>query len=159
VITSKGVRFLDFEGGCWRDVLLDAGYLRVPFPSCWCSFALPAGMTEAMVAAWRAEVRDVWPDLDDDAVLEPGLLDAQVFWVWLSTFSLLPRPGEDDRPIDPQLRSPRRGVALRARWRQLAADAARAGELALADHADAVVAGLDRRFGPREILPLYPAFR
>jgi hypothetical protein len=54
VITSKGVRFLDFEGGCWRDVLLDAGYLRVPFPSCWCSYALPAGMIEAMVAAWRS---------------------------------------------------------------------------------------------------------
>ncbi|HYS36807.1 MAG TPA: hypothetical protein VEO01_14390, partial [Pseudonocardiaceae bacterium] len=32
VITSRGVRFLDFEGGCWRNVLLDAGYLRVPFP-------------------------------------------------------------------------------------------------------------------------------
>lgn len=159
VITSKGVRFLDFEGGCWRDVLLDAGCLRVPFPSCWCSFELPAGMTEAMVAAWRAEVRDVWPDLDDDAVLDPGLLDAQVFWVWLSTFSLLPRAGEDDRQIDSELRSPRRSVALRAHWHHLAADAARAGEDALAEHADAVVAGLDRRFGTREILPLYPAFR
>jgi hypothetical protein len=159
VITSKGVRFLDFEGGCWRDVLLDAGYLRVPFPSCWCSFTLPAGMTEAMVAAWRAEIRDVWPDLDDDDVLLPGLLDAQLFWVWVSTWWFLPRPGEDDRPLDAELRSPRRSVALRSRWLQLAKDAARAGEPDVVDHAHAVVAALEKRFEPCGDLPPYPAFR
>jgi hypothetical protein len=159
VITSKGVRFLDFEGGCWRDVLLDAGYLRVPFPSCWCSFTLPAGMTEAMVAAWRAEIRDVWPDLDDDDVLLPGLLDAQLFWVWVSTWWFLPRPGEEDRPLDAELRSPRRSVALRSRWLQLAKDAARAGEPDVVDHAHAVVAALERRFESCEDLPVYPAFR
>lgn len=159
VITSKGVRFLDFEGGCWRDVLLDAGYLRVPFPSCGCSFALPAGMTEAMVAAWRAEVRGVWPDLDSDAVLLPGLLDAQVFWVWLSTWLLLPQPGQDDRPIDGRLRSPRRSVALRARWRQLAVEANRSGEAALAEHATEVAAAVERRFAVTADLEPYPAFR
>src|SRR5581483_11368907 len=105
VITSRGVRFLDFEGGCWRNVLFDAGYLRVPFPSCWCSFALPAGMREAMLAAWRAEAGEVWPDLDDDTFLISGLLDAQLFWVWVSTWWLLPKPGEDDLPIDPALPS------------------------------------------------------
>jgi hypothetical protein len=158
VITSKGVRFLDFEGGCWRDVLLDAGYLRVPFPSCWCSFSLPAGMIEAMVAAWRSEASSVWPDLDDDAILMPGLLDAQVFWVWLSTWWFLPAPLEEDLPIADELRSPRRSVALRSRWQQLAADAEHAGEPALADHAHSVVDALERRFGATD-LPRYPAFR
>ncbi len=159
VITSKGVRFLDFEGGCWRDVLLDAGYLRVPFPSCWCSFTLPAGMTEAMVAAWRAEVRDVWPDLDDDDVLLPGLLDAQLFWVWVSTWWFLPRAGQDDEPLDSGFQSPRRSVALRSRWLQLAKDAARAGELDVVEHATSVVGALERRFGAQIDLPPYPAFR
>jgi hypothetical protein len=159
VITSKGVRFLDFEGGCWRDVLLDAGYLRVPFPSCWCSYTLPAGMTEAMVAAWRAEIRDVWPDLDDDGVLLPALLDAQLFWVWMSTWWFLPRPGEPDGPLGDEPRAPRRGVALRSRWLRLAKDAAAAGELDLVDHARTVVAALERRFSVREDLPAYPAFR
>lgn len=159
VITSKGVRFLDFEGGCWRDVLLDAGFLRVPFPSCWCSFALPAGMTEAMVAAWRAEIRDVWPDLDDDDVLLPGLLDAQLFWVWLSTLWFLPRTGQDDRPLANESRAPRRSVVLRSRWLRLAKDAARAGEPDLVDHAHAVVAALERRFGVVEELAAFPAFR
>ncbi|HEY1574018.1 MAG TPA: hypothetical protein VGG05_21940 [Pseudonocardiaceae bacterium] len=159
VITSKGVRFLDFEGGCWRDVLLDAGYLRVPFPSCWCSFTLPAGMTEAMVAAWRAEIRDVWPDLDDDDVLLPGLLDAQLFWVWVSTWWFLPRTGQEDRPLTAEPLAPRRSVALRSRWLQLAKDAARAGEQDVVAHANQVVAALERRFGVREDLPAYPAFR
>jgi hypothetical protein len=63
LITSRGVRFLDFEGGCVRNVLFDAAYLRVPFPVCWCAFDLPTGMTDAMLAGWRAEVRGVWPDL------------------------------------------------------------------------------------------------
>jgi hypothetical protein len=159
VITSKGVRFLDFEGGCWRDVLLDAGYLRVPFPSCWCSFTLPAGMTEAMVAAWRAEIRDVWPDLDDDEVLQAGLLDAQLFWVWVSTWWFLPRAGQEDLPLTPEPLAPRRSVALRSRWLQLAKDAARAGERDVVEHAHEVVAALERRFGVREDLPAYPAFR
>jgi hypothetical protein len=159
VITSRGVRFLDFEGGCWRNVLLDAGYLRVPFPSCWCSFSLPAGMTEAMVAAWRAEIRDVWPDLDDDAVLLPALLDAQLLWVWVSTWWLLPRPDGEDEPLGPDHRAPRRSVALRSRWLRLATEALRAGEHDLVAHAHSVVEGLGRRFGGHDQLPAYPAFR
>ncbi|HWE88406.1 MAG TPA: hypothetical protein VG317_02945 [Pseudonocardiaceae bacterium] len=158
LITSRGVRFLDFKGGCWRDVLLDAGYLRVPFPSCWCSFSLPAGMAEAMIAAWRAEVREMWPDLDDDAVLLPSLRDAQLFWVWTSTCELLPRSGQSDQPIDPTTPSPSRTVALRARWRQLAVDAERVGDELIGEHARAVVAALESRFPPEDLLP-YPAFR
>jgi len=159
VITSRGVRFLDFEGGCWRNVLLDAGYLRVPFPSCWCSFGLPPGMVEAMVAAWRAEIRDVWPDLDDDGVLLPALLDAQTLWVWVSTWWFLPKPGDDDDPIGTDLRAPRRSVALRSRWARLAVEATRAGEHDLAAHAHEVVAALGARFGDHDQLPAYPAFR
>lgn len=158
LITSRGVRFLDFKGGCWRDILLDAGYLRVPFPSCALSFSLPAGMTEAMIAAWRAEVSGVWPDLDDDDVLQDGLRDAQLFWTWTSTWLLLPRRGEPDRPIGPITPSPSRAAALRARWRQLMGDAERVGDGLVAEHAGSVVAALERRFGAAE-LPRYPAFR
>src|SRR5262250_1618575 len=53
LVTSRGVRFLDFEWGCIRDVTLDVAYIRVPFPSCWCVFGLPTGMSDAMLAAWR----------------------------------------------------------------------------------------------------------
>ncbi|WP_132125074.1 hypothetical protein [Actinocrispum wychmicini] len=159
LITSRGVRFLDFEGGCVRNIMLDAAYLRVPFPSCWCAFALPAGMTDAMFAAWRAEVRVMWPDLADDGVMLPRMLDAQLFWVWASTFWFLPRPGESDAPLDSHLPSPRRSVSLAARWRHLADEAKRAGADSILEHAWSVVAALERKFGPDLELPMYPAFR
>ncbi|MCE7010551.1 aminoglycoside phosphotransferase family protein [Kibdelosporangium philippinense] len=159
LITSRGVRFLDFEGGCVRNIMLDAAYLRVPFPSCWCAFALPAGMTDAMFAAWRAEVRVMWPDLADDSVVLPRMLDAQLFWVWASTFWFLPRPGEQDGPIDSHLPSPRRTVSIAARWQHLRDEAARAGADNIVEHAKAVVDALTKKFGPDLKLPMYPAFR
>jgi len=159
LITSRGVRFLDFEGGCVRNIMLDAAYLRVPFPSCWCAFALPAGMTDAMFAAWRAEVRIMWPDLADDAVVLPRMLDAQLFWVWASTFWFLPRPGEPDKPLDSHLPSPMRSVSLAARWRHLVEEAKRAGADSIVEHAQTVVDALERKYGPELTLPMYPAFR
>ncbi|MFC6090909.1 hypothetical protein Q5530_21065 [Saccharothrix sp. BKS2] len=160
LVTSRGVRFLDFEGGCVRDVVFDAACLRVPFPSCWCAYGLPAGMSEAMVAAWRAEVSSVWPDLDDDAVFLPRLLEAQLLWVWLGTWRALPGLGaalpSGHRPLD----SPPRGQVLVARWVRLRADALALGVKHVAAHADDVVSALVSRYGAAVVeLPLYPAFR
>ncbi|WP_309113418.1 hypothetical protein [Saccharothrix sp.] len=160
LVTSKGVRFLDFEGGCVRDIVFDAACLRVPFPSCWCPYGLPAGMSEAMVAAWRAEVSGVWPDLDDDAVFLPKLLEAQLLWVWLATWRGLPRLDlalpSGHRPLD----SPPRSTVLASRWVRLRADALAAGAKPVAAHAEAVVDALVSRYGSESVeLPLYPAFR
>ncbi|MDQ2584292.1 hypothetical protein [Saccharothrix yanglingensis] len=160
LVTSKGVRFLDFEGGCVRDIVFDAACLRVPFPSCWCAYGLPPGMSEAMLAAWRAEVSSVWPDLDDDAVFLPRLLEAQLLWVWLGTWRGL--PGLDSalpsghRPLD----SPPRTAVLTTRWARLRADALALGAAHVAAHADEVVSALVSRYGAQAAeLPLYPAFR
>jgi len=136
---TQGVRFLDsrrlLRTCCWT-----AGYLRVPFPTCWCSFTLPAGMTEAMVAAWRAEVRDVWPDLDDDAVLLPALLDAQRCGVGVHL--VVPaqgRPGR--RAVESDARSPDGASRCGPGGSNLARDAARAGEHDVVAQAHEVVAG------------------
>src|SRR5947199_8027412 len=72
LVTSRGVRFVDFEWGCFRDVTLDAAYFRVPFPGCEASFALPPGMADTLLATWRNEIAAVWPDLE-----ESGRLDAR----------------------------------------------------------------------------------
>ncbi|WP_301321667.1 hypothetical protein [Actinokineospora globicatena] len=157
LITNRGVRFLDFEGGCVRNMMFDAAYLTVPFPSCWCAYALPPGMTDAMLAAWRAEVRVMWPDLDDDAVLGPRLLDAQLFWVWLTTWQFLTVPDLEQLGSGGSVPRPHQADVLVARWTGLAASARRARVAAVAEHAEAVVAGLTSRFGERS-LPLYPAF-
>jgi hypothetical protein len=159
LITSRGVRFLDFEGGCVRNAIFDAAYLRVPFPSCWCPFALPAGMTDAMLAGWRAEVRVVWPDLDDDSVLLPRLLDAQLFWVWLTTWQFFSRPEAAQSHSSSLADTPPDTLVLIERWRRLAEAAERSGVHEVAEHAAHVSDALRARFRHDQPLPLYPAFR
>jgi hypothetical protein len=160
LITSRGVRFLDLEGGCVRNAIFDAAYLRVPFPSCWCPFGLPNGMTDAMLAGWRAEVRAVWPDLDDDGVLLPMLLDAQLFWVWLTTWQFFSRPDAAQSHSSLLSDTPPETHVLTDRWRRLANDALLAGADAVADHAAAVGDRLRVRwFDDDPVLALYPAFR
>ncbi|WP_240013166.1 hypothetical protein [Actinokineospora sp. PR83] len=157
LITNRGVRFLDFEGGCVRNMMFDAAYLTVPFPSCWCAYALPRGMAAAMLAAWRAEVRVMWPDLDDDEVLLPRLFDAQLFWVWLSTWQFLTVPDVQQLGSGGSVPRPHQTDVLVARWADLARAADRMGKQATAEHAVTVVAALTRRYGQRA-LPVYPAF-
>jgi hypothetical protein len=164
LVTSRGFRFVDFEWGCFRDVVLDAAYFRVPFPACEASFALPVRLADAMLEAWRAEVVGVWPELDEPDRLRDRLLDAQLLWVWLCTWWLLPRVAGRDGPIGPSpVRSPQISTALSHYWRGLGAAAergGRGGHGATADLAAAVVAALATRFpdAPPE-LAVYPALR
>jgi hypothetical protein len=170
LVTSRGVRFVDFEWGCFRDVVLDAAYCRVPFPACEASFALPRTIAAGMLEAWRAEIAGVWPELDEPERLARRLLDAQLLWVWLCTWWLLPRlphvgesgaPTGRDGPIGPDTaRSPRISTALAHYWRELGVAAAEAGRDATAALAGAVVAALRERFPDApEMLAVYPALR
>lgn len=161
LVTSRGVRFVDFEWGCFRDVALDAAYFLVPFPACTASFALPPGMAETLLAAWRSEITSVWPDLDEPELLEWRLLSAQLLWVWLCTWWLLPRIDTRDMPIGPDpTRSPRISTALIHYWGQATAVAERAGLDASASLGRAVTAALQERFPDApSLLPVFPAFR
>lgn len=161
LVTSLGVRFVDFEWGCFRDVVLDAAYFRVPFPACPTSFALPDGMAAEMQEAWRTEVAPVWPELDDLDLLESRLTDAHVLWVWWCTWTLLPRLVDRDGPIGPDAgRSPRISSALRHYWRGLGAAAVATDRLATAELAARVSDALDRRYpDAAPELPVFPAFR
>ena len=161
LVTSRGVRFVDFEWGCFRDVALDAAHFRVPFPGCESTFSLPDGMAETMLEAWRNEIAPVWPDLDDHEVLERRLVDAQLLWVWLCTWWLLPRIQGGDTTIGADAtRSPRISTALAHYWGQMAVSAAAGGRPASAELGAAVAAALAQRYpdAPR-VLPTYPAFR
>jgi hypothetical protein len=161
LVTSRGVRFVDFEWGCFRDIALDAAYFRVPFPGCEASFALPPGMADTLLDAWRNEIAAVWPDLDDAGHLDARLLDAQILWVWLCTWWFLPRISARDQHVGPDAgRSPRISTALSHYWDQLSADAAQAGKAATAELGVAVAEALNKRFPDAPAaLPVYPAFR
>ncbi|OZM73032.1 phosphotransferase [Amycolatopsis antarctica] len=154
LVTGDGVRFLDFERGRVRNALVDAAYLRVPFASSPHALALPAGMSEAMIAAWRSEVTPIWPVLAEEDELSRYLLDGQLLWVWITTWELLRRL----RPGAPAGASGR-AAALVTYWQELARQAERAGADVLAGHAAEVGAAVDERFGPGLRLALYPAFR
>jgi hypothetical protein len=161
LVTSRGVRFVDFEWGCFRDIALDAAYFRVPFPGCEASFALPPGMADTLLATWRNEIAAVWPDLEESGRLDARLLDAQLLWVWLCTWWFLPRIRVRDQHIGQDAgRSPRISTALSHYWDQLAADAAVAGKSATAELGVAVAEALNKRFPDAPAaLPVYPAFR
>lgn len=161
LVTSRGVRFVDFEGGCFRDVMLDAAYVRVPFPGCASSYALPPSVSERMLEAWLSEVSPVWPELDDPEVLGSRLTDAQLLWVWWSTWVLLPRILRHDGPIGGDAgRSPRMSTALRHYWRGAGEAAAATDRPATVELAGTVVAALDERFSDAASeLAVFPAFR
>ncbi|MHC1557392.1 hypothetical protein ACR9E3_00455 [Actinomycetospora sp. C-140] len=162
LITGSGSRFLDFEWACFRDVALTGASLRLPLPCGGPAHAQPPGMAEAMVAAWHAEITPVWPDLADVELLRERLLHAEVLWVWLSTRALVPGVvGRTDREraarvvvADPGEDAP---AVLTALWRRLGVDAERAGHVATAEMAAAVVGALGRHGGDVP-LPPYPAF-
>lgn len=146
LVTGSGVRFLDFEHCCVRNALIDVAHLRVPFAFWSHAYALPAGMSDAMIAAWRAEVWDVWPQLRSDEEFATVLLQSQLVCVWTQTLRELPDL------------TPERASALQACWRGLADRARLADAGAVADHADTVAAVLDKRFGLGLRLDVYPAF-
>jgi hypothetical protein len=161
LVTSKGVRFVDFEWGCFRDVALDAAYFQVPFPGCEAGFALPDGMAGTLLEAWRNEIAPLWPDLDMPGVLEQRLLDAHLLWVWLCTWWMLPRIRVKDLPVGPDTtRSPRISTTLAHYWRRLAVAAGSAGRPATAELGTLVADALGKRFPDSpNALPVYPAFR
>jgi len=54
VLLVDGVcRVVDFEGSGWGAVVLDAGYLIAPFPSCWCFASLPGEVAAPALGIYR----------------------------------------------------------------------------------------------------------
>lgn len=147
MINAEGVKFLDFEGGGFRDVMLDAACALVPFPACWCVPPISAVQAEDLVQAWRAEVVAAWPQLGDDVVLRERMFDAHLLWAWLSTWWFLPsHPTRRDPSSEhPLARPPAEALALR--WRRLAETADGLGEGETAQHAHSVATALEAGTG------------
>ena len=53
VAVDGGFVIVDYENAQWRHVAWDVAYLRVPWPTCWCSWRLPDDVADAAVAAYR----------------------------------------------------------------------------------------------------------
>ncbi|MDF3317341.1 MULTISPECIES: kinase [Rhodococcus] len=146
IVNDDGVQFLDYEWGGYRDALLDITYALVSFPGCLCNIDLTEERASAMVDAWRAEVVGMWPALADEAELGRRIVEAQLIWVWLSTYLYLPEDHSRIAAVREHYLSIPRADALVGRWARLARSAQLAGNAAVEAHARDVVAALRTEF-------------
>jgi hypothetical protein len=159
LMTEHGVRFIDFESAEFHSVFLDAAYLRMPFSSCWCVFALPGDLAAAAERRYRDLVAGVYPGLANDEVWQRGLRLAMTAWTLHALTYLLPPSVVADGSMNSRaIQAPTARQLLRYRWARLGAELDGAGELP-------AVSALMRQLltrtetWPVGPLPLYPAFR
>jgi Phosphotransferase enzyme family len=158
LLTSAGVRFLDFEEAGFHPVFLDAAYITMPFSTCWCVFRFPPDLSAGAEAAYREQVSAVWPDLADDSVWQPGVRRAVAAWTLSSTSWLLRRSLAADVPMNSKQPSPHTRQLMRYRWQSLLGELEPAGDLpAIAALVRSLLAATAGWQAPE--LPLYPAFR
>ena len=151
VVLADGMRVLDFEGAGYHSVFLDAAYTTMPFATCWCVYALPAGLAERVEAAYRREVTAVWPELADDALWRSGVRAAVGWWTADITGALGVRAARADLPMHPTRPAPTARQLLRHRWRYAVDNA----DERLAETFDRLLAAT--RHWRVDPLPPYPA--
>lgn len=150
------LRLFDFEGGGFRHALLDAAYLRLALPSCWCVNRLPAGLVPRLEALYRAALVRGCPAAADDARYESGLVDACAAWlIWSVSWQWQETP-DADRRLGPT--TFRQSILRRLRLFG-AMPAAHRRRPALAALARRLGAVLRRRWREVPPMPLYPCFR
>ncbi|WP_152360608.1 hypothetical protein [Microlunatus speluncae] len=80
LITADGVRFIDLEFAGCSPVFLEVGYVRVPFPTCWCFFEPPSELLTRAEDVIRQRLITARPGLADDAVWRRGMARATALW-------------------------------------------------------------------------------
>lgn len=82
-ILAESARLIDFEWGGIGHALLDAVYLEVPFPTCWCYGVIPDAVTSDFEVTYRTHLARWCPAATDDASWERHLTAASASW-WLA---------------------------------------------------------------------------
>jgi hypothetical protein len=150
--TAQGLVLLDFESAQWRHVAWDAAYLLVPWPSCWCSWDLPADVSAAGLAAWRAAVALPYAGT---AAFEDDLRAARIGWAFISLAWFVAGALAGDAPIDREAPSRRAMITHRLRRVVHEPDPRLPGLTSLAAQA---LAAAEQAWGSHP-LALAPAFR
>jgi hypothetical protein len=120
--TPSGLALLDFEGAEWRHLAWDVAYLLVPWPTCWCSWRLPAAVADRALDAYRRIAVPAFPQ-----VAEPAFgadLDAAVVgWALLSTSWFIDNALGSDAPASPAKPTPTRRAMIMHRLESAAGSA------------------------------------
>jgi hypothetical protein len=152
--TDAGLVLTDFEGAEWRHLAWDVAYLRVPWPTCWCSWRIPDSVADDALAAYRRVASTGFPEVDGPA-FGRDVEAAVIGWALLSTSWSLDTALGSDPPSNPERPTPPRRATIVHRLDRAAA----AGELpALAELSGRLAADLRGRWGELQ-LPYAPAFR
>ena len=89
-IATGSVTFFDFEGAQVRHVAWDAAYLTVPWPSCWCAWAMDAASIDAALERWRTRAARTIPYVAT-ADFDADLATATLGWSVMSSAWFLDR--------------------------------------------------------------------
>lgn len=148
-------RLIDFEFAGPGHILLDTGYWRMGFPTCWCAGRLPDAVTRAMDRAYRAALGEALPDARDDAVIAREL----ALLLFTRLFASLAWLLEDALKTDERWGISTNRARLLWHLEAAGAGAEAAGTLGgLAATARRWRAELGARWPEVEPLALYPAF-
>lgn len=134
--TPTGTALLDLEHATVRHVALDAAYLVAPWPTCWCTWGIPADLAERALTTW-ADAAGL--ALDDDLRHDIDL--AAAAWHWMTVGWFAPGLFEEPAPARPgkptPLRQDRLVRSLRAASRSRALPELAPTAAALADAVEA----------------------
>lgn len=99
---------VDFEGAAFRHVAWGVAYLQVPWPSCWCSWQIPADLTRGAIERYQAAMAPVLPWVRTDE-FDSALANATLAWAVISTEWFLASALGGDPPLsDPTKIAPTR---------------------------------------------------
>lgn len=150
VVTGERLALIDFEGAQWRHIAWDVAYLRVPWPSCWCAWAMPDPVAQAALSRYRQLASPTRP-----YVASPAFVDdvevAAVLWGVSSSLWFLSRAMASDATIGD---GPRRRAVIQQRLHRAAGYA---GLPHVATFAGAMLEATVAAWGRHE-LALAPAF-
>ena len=153
-IYGDRVVLFDFETSALGRALLDAAYIHLCFPTCWCVGTIPSSDMAAMEAAYRAELAPACPPAADDAQWRRAIAHSAVGWLLSNIEHLAGHlSGDDDEWGTASIRQ--RIVYRAQRTAQLAAQAntlPRVAELAVN-----LVTGIQQSSPGLTPLPAYPA--
>lgn len=158
---GRTMTLLDFEGAEVRHAALDAAYLLVPWPSCWCAWGLDKRVASHALAIWRETVARTFPQVLTSA-FDRDLVRATTLWRWVAMGWFVDRALDED-PADVGAAvdvrpSPTRRQRISAAARGAATDPHGISETVLTDLATEIAAVTEERWG-RLDTALAPAFR
>lgn len=79
------LQLIDFEWAFVRNALLDATYLRMSMPTCWCAKAIPSAIINELELIYREEISRTIVQAQNDTLYQKAYTEACGFWILQQT--------------------------------------------------------------------------